>query len=322
MSDCSFTNNTGTEGGGIHVYSSGYFANRITFTGNSGSSGGAIYSGKYSGVTLNDCSIISNNAYYGGAISGEEGTMMLTNVTMNGNIGVYGGAISCRIQTQTTLYGCYLGFNQAKNGGGLYLSSASKGYIFDTTIQNNTATENGGGVYCDESDMNITNTIITGNWADPSTTYDANMFCGSPKAFSRCRMDGDPEWGLKCPIVPDGLFSNMTLYVVIAAGGLILFIILLFVGLLLLKKYKYSKVRPADVTDDSQHVWSALPGGEEDEENTILQDEAAPESNDQEDTLGYKDDESDNTTAKKNEDDGTKLQNEDGIPSNNDTAVN
>ncbi|MCI6669564.1 MAG: hypothetical protein MSE71_02765, partial [Christensenellaceae bacterium] len=93
--------------------------------GGSNASGGSIRIGAYANATLYSGTLTGNN------VSGDGGAVSVTGG--NCSFTMYGGAITG---------------NTASNGGGIYASSGAKFHLNGGEIQNNVATEAGGGVYC------------------------------------------------------------------------------------------------------------------------------------------------------------------------------
>ena len=163
--NCTFTNNTGynggvnTSGGGIYngnAYNctfihnnAGYYGGAIcngnayncTFTNdNTAQLGGAIYNG-----TAYNCIFLNNSAYEGGAIS--EGNAY--NCTFTEQLAKHGGAIC-----NGNAYNCTFTNNTGYNGGALNIGNA-----YNCTFTNNTAGNYGGAL----NSSNATNCIFNNN---------------------------------------------------------------------------------------------------------------------------------------------------------------
>lgn len=137
-------------GGGIAIYSGRLTINNTTIDGNTGHAGGGI-------VLFDDTQFISTNSTISNNVSPED---IESSYSPGGGIMGYDNVL-VNI-TNTTISG-----NLATEGGGLYLSSNTNGFILNTTITNNTTTANGAGLYGNwgESvpDLKIKNTILSGN---------------------------------------------------------------------------------------------------------------------------------------------------------------
>ncbi len=129
------------------------------------------------GFIITDC---AGDAYGGGGIrlTYMSGTSTIRNCVVKDNIGLdhcTGGGVQVAnsANASVNLVGCLISGNTAQQGGGIYLytTSTSADYsvnIINCTIAGNTATgttttDYGGGIYNNNSYMNIRNSIIWGN---------------------------------------------------------------------------------------------------------------------------------------------------------------
>jgi len=111
--------------------------------------------------TLDDCEVIRNIADYqgGGAYYGKLSRCRVRdNVAGTPSSGAGGGLFDA------TLYSCLVAGNTARQGGGVYGSSGTKG-MFNGTVIGNTATatgttQGGGGVYCNGTAYPVRNGIV------------------------------------------------------------------------------------------------------------------------------------------------------------------
>ena len=117
--------------------------NDLTITGgNVGFSGGAVYAYNAS-LTFNHCTITGNSAEFsGGAVYAYKGSLTINNSTITGNNAELGGGIAT--------YGTAV-------------------VITDSNINDNTSDYSGGGVYIDGGTASISNSVISGNEADPDS---------------------------------------------------------------------------------------------------------------------------------------------------------
>lgn len=114
---------------------------QTTFTSNSADYGGAIYAEKDVGVEVHGCTLTNNSAYEnGGALFGS--TVASFNITSS----------LCT-------------FNSAYNGACVYLSKCPSVLIQSGSIENNAASEDGGGVYVYQTSARIDVSTFTGNSA-------------------------------------------------------------------------------------------------------------------------------------------------------------
>ena len=144
-------NSSATAGGAIYAQGgdtstlSNVKVSKSWFEGNFAKNyGGAFLTGPYSIATIEDSTFIRNKTErVGGAIANGSATITLDNVTLK--------------------------YNQANIGGGLHQLSITTPtpitYIKNSTITNNTALSNGGGIDVTSGSAAITNTSISGNEA-------------------------------------------------------------------------------------------------------------------------------------------------------------
>ena len=110
-------------------------------------------------LTLGNCTVSGNSAYYGGGVSNYAdnagvATLTLTNSTLSGNSaysgggifnGTFGGGASVTISNST------ISGNSAGDGGGIYNSPSPRSYaevgVNNSTISDNSTTGNGGAIY-------------------------------------------------------------------------------------------------------------------------------------------------------------------------------
>jgi filamentous hemagglutinin family protein len=169
-------NRSAESGGGIEVTSmlqtlienSRILNNRTTVTGN----GGGL--GSYqSPVTIRDTTVSGNRSVnMGGGLEGYESDFLLERVTLTDNTALFGGGISNRSVTgvaTTTITDSQILRNQVtQSGGGVFVLGDAVTQIQRTTIGQNTAGNNGGGIGLQVSlgevaTLNITNTTLSQN---------------------------------------------------------------------------------------------------------------------------------------------------------------
>lgn len=201
ISNCRLTENTGSgaifvnnssatitsstisnnNGRGIYGYAEGGDAS-ITVKGStevSGNSAKTSYGGGIVGyswgaskatINIEDNAIISNNeAENGGGVSGYPGSYVIINITDNAQIinntayknggGIYGdGAVN--------ISGGKINSNTAMNGGGIYGAPETKINISDAIISDNTAEQDGGGIWvADLDELTVNNSAFQNNSA-------------------------------------------------------------------------------------------------------------------------------------------------------------
>ena len=216
ISDCATTSEGSglKEGGGIYLWNNGTLTmgSDAVISGCSAGDGGGIYAISNVAVNINggtikgcsgvdfgggirsdgsvitidngiieDCSSRMGGAIYGRSNSGKKSTIVLKNGTSlrknEALVGDGGGGVYLYNST-LEVYDSSISDNSAKNGGAVYISTYGGGIIMDNaTIENNTATWDGGGIVVKQSnyDISIKNSRITGNIAKGE---DYNSFRG------------------------------------------------------------------------------------------------------------------------------------------------
>ncbi len=117
--------------------------------GGSNADGGSIRIGAYANATLYGGTLTGNSTTEnGGAVSiGGNGSFTMQGGAITGNSAANGGGIYATAGS-VTINGGVISDNHAANGGGIYAASGAQFHLNGGGIQNNVATEAGGGVYC------------------------------------------------------------------------------------------------------------------------------------------------------------------------------
>ncbi len=157
-------------GGGIYCNESeAVISNCIIERNVTGSSGGGIYF--YSSTSdVTDCFLVNNTAgVSGGAISCSHSNICIENCTIKKNQGNAGGGIYCSsswYDQTTSITNCSVDSNFAEyGGGGICYNSFSSDSLANCYIIGNTTNGYGGGIYCLNRNMYVTNCRVTGNTA-------------------------------------------------------------------------------------------------------------------------------------------------------------
>jgi predicted outer membrane repeat protein len=114
-----------------------------------------VQSGKE--LCIEDIQILQGNADNGGAVYCSRGsTVQFDHVKIRDNHAIWGGGIYCEDEVSITLKNSQIRNNHAESGGGKWFRAGSGGGIFfrnvdgymeNTTVCENTATQHGGGIY-------------------------------------------------------------------------------------------------------------------------------------------------------------------------------
>ena len=154
-------------GGGIQIRpdatgEEGPVLTNCIFTRNSASSGGGM-SNDHSSTTLTNCTFSENFANWGGGI-GNEGfpPPKLVNCTFTANRAGYKGGAVANAESRPTLENCTIIANHAELGGAIYNGEAGA-ILTNCTVIGNSA-ERGGAVYNNDSSVTMTNCLVTRNW--------------------------------------------------------------------------------------------------------------------------------------------------------------
>lgn len=165
ITNTTFYNNTAQYGGAIYAQNAGI--TDCTFTSNKATmGGGAIFSNS---VTLGSCIFSSNSADEGGAVNSNE-VHTQHSIFKNNYAATSGGAlfVSLLNSNLTNYFG-----NQAQYGGAITLYSADQLNLLNyASISNNYATEEGGAIFITQGDdggsLDLTHTKIFENAANQS----------------------------------------------------------------------------------------------------------------------------------------------------------
>jgi predicted outer membrane repeat protein len=176
-------------GGGISCNASSAKISDCVISGNHADSGNSSYMGSESlggGVHLNggspilsNCTIAGNTAtaasnIYGSGISIVGSSPSITSSTISNNSGSAGGNVQgggvYSSNSVPSLVNCVINANSAKMGGGIYFADSSAfSNLTNSTIVRNTASTNGGALYCANTSPKIINSIL---WEDsPQEVY-------------------------------------------------------------------------------------------------------------------------------------------------------
>lgn len=181
-------NTAAAEGGGLWNSGAGTMTvDGTTITGNTASGatadqgGGGLFQEAGGGTLTVRSSSITDNVANGAAGSGggvlnDQSTVNVESSTISGNTSVRaGGGVEANIGitnlTDVTLDGNSSG-GAPGNGGGLHITGAGESEITGSTVTNNTATLEGGGLWNGSGTMTVSDTEITGNTASGAAADD------------------------------------------------------------------------------------------------------------------------------------------------------
>ena len=157
-----FSGNVAGAGGALYSLSSSTVLTNITFFSNTAQSGGAIYNESGS-PSMRNITFTNNTATSsGGGLYNDAGSPVLTNVLFISNTaGVSGGGLH-NSGGNPALTNATVSANSAGSGGGLY-SAGGASVLTHVTLAGNSAITSGGGLYNDNSNPVVRNSILWGN---------------------------------------------------------------------------------------------------------------------------------------------------------------
>lgn len=231
ISNCTFTSNTGSSGGGLYNRSSpGPTLSNCTFSSNIATSGadggGAVYDYSGSAITFVSCTFSGNSASAneGGAVYSSGGTMSFTTCTLSNNTAAAdGGAIFVVNSANLTITGTNFSSNTATgNGGGMAIESSCPVNISNSSFTSNVANSaggGGGGIYnLNNPQCTISGSVFNGNRA---TEYGGGFYAnqgGNGSVLSSCWFTanlatyggGVANAGGSAPVIKNCKVSNCT----------------------------------------------------------------------------------------------------------------
>ena len=162
MTNCTFSENSASTGGGMFNDGSSTIIN-CTFTGNSaGSYGGGMYN--FGSTTMSNCIFNGNSSEYdGGGIYNKE-SLALTDCTFSGNSTYSSGGGIFFESGSATLTNCTFSENLAGYGGGILIMGSPT--LTKCTFSGNSAKCEGGGIYNYFGNPTLSNSTFIGNSAD------------------------------------------------------------------------------------------------------------------------------------------------------------
>jgi predicted outer membrane repeat protein len=195
VTDCSFEGQTaGLNGGGINVDNGGTFL-RCVFTANTAGDGGGM--GSSGTVILQDCQLSGNQAVRptsgsGGGLRSNVGDPRLTNCLFTGNHASAGGAMAENVDASTAI-------------------------IVGCQFQGNTADQDGGALWINDSSPRVTDCVLQGSHANNGG---AVFILGHAPKFVACRMIGNTASRAGGAIYSESTFTTLTNCVVAGSSAM------------------------------------------------------------------------------------------------------
>lgn len=156
--------------GGIYIISGNLTLKKCAVTKNESSDGGGGIQFDGENLIVEDSEISGNNGDPGGIwVKEDSAQTKIKNSNIKNNVASSGGG-GLKLAGESTIEGCDISGNKAESGvgGGLILSIDNKSCrIINSVINNNTAGENGGGIYMTSGTLILGSGAVIGKKLDP-----------------------------------------------------------------------------------------------------------------------------------------------------------
>jgi len=208
-----------SDGGGLYVYGEDTTGgagtvsiDSTTISGNTADdNGGGVYVSETLGASISNSNITNNTekslsgSHGGGGVMLDDlyGGVSISATTISGNTAPAGGGVYVEdLFGDLTVSDSNLSANHATAywGGGLYLNGLNGAFsMTNTTVANNTAAEDGGGVSIDSSgsatSVTVTDSTISGNVSSADGGGWAEFYTGAPTSFFNSTISGNTASG-------------------------------------------------------------------------------------------------------------------------------
>jgi len=194
MSNCAFSNNSAREGGAVcNNYSKPNITHCI-FSGNEADYYGGGISNEYSsGPNVTNCIFSNNSSVEGGAVYNYSSSPNITNCIFTGNIvDSSGGGMHNKYYSSVAVANCTFINNSAAEGGAVY-NDYSNPNITNCIFTGNKVNDYGGGMHNYQSSPVVVSSIFSGNRADSYGGGVANYYNSSP-LLTNCTFSGNSAW--------------------------------------------------------------------------------------------------------------------------------
>jgi hypothetical protein len=170
VSHCTIENNLASEGGGIAIlYGDSSLSVQIDYCQINGNEGSGIYLDRYAGgpdPVIRECAMHGNRGYgEGGAVRAEQSVVRIADSEILQNHSPNGGGIWCT-RSQVNIKGCLIDSNITITAdgltGGVHLQQCVGAVMTQCVLRRNAAWW-GGGVYLEDSDLDLRQCSIIGN---------------------------------------------------------------------------------------------------------------------------------------------------------------
>lgn len=158
--------------GGIYIKSGNLTLKNCVVTKNESINGGGGIQFDGENLIVEDSEISGNNGDPGGIwVKEDSAQTKIKNSNIKNNVARSGGG-GLKLAGESTIEGCEITGNTAESGvgGGLILSDNKSCKIINSVISNNTAGENGGGIYMIDGELRLGSGAVIGGKLDPDVT--------------------------------------------------------------------------------------------------------------------------------------------------------
>jgi predicted outer membrane repeat protein len=213
-----FAQNMAGKGGAIAVSSLASFGcSECTFDGNHAmdSHGGAVLADQtVSTISFVNSVFTGNRAVgYGGAGFYSQAIVDHRNCRLSRNAAQYGGAATFTAGAEGEFHNGLLSQNSAEDGGAIHSTQRAAIELRGSLkVTDNSASNDGGAVYCSNSKLTIDKSVdFTGNSADS----DDEVHCSTKVEGTECIVEGDHDLASICEIPPKPAVSGSTIALVV-----------------------------------------------------------------------------------------------------------
>jgi hypothetical protein len=194
-----FSGNVASQlGGAVFARESFFEINGGLFAGNETNGfGGAIYLGEGALLDAGGPTIEGGEAFFGGGIAAGQGSALrVENATIRDNSGGFGGGLS--VAGIGAVVGSTIELNTGIQGGGAIVYGAGTLRIANSRVRANAVSDSGAALFVD-SEAQLVNCLVHGNFAPFGTGAIATWFDGSSLAVANSVLHGNNGGGIYNP---------------------------------------------------------------------------------------------------------------------------
>jgi len=256
-------------GGAISAVAGDLRLKNTTLLSNHAFTGGGIYCARSACACFEQTYLSKNTALNGGGIFASEAIVNTTTTMFVENIvSSNGGALACIIQSKCNISSTKIINNTAIRGGGMSIQSSSELYLHNNNVfDGNVVTRLGGGIFCEQSHIEIDSTEMKNNRHSSSndvSDVECNIALIGP--FGACEFSGS-QAHLYSKTCTSKYHFNHEQWIVLASciAGL-LFLGIFGCLMICVWRHRDKTRRAADTTDTQQNMWAAVENDSTDED--------------------------------------------------------